>query len=41
VEKIEQMMGNSFAIVELDLIEKTAVKSGRHHSRFHVVVKKL
>jgi SAM-dependent methyltransferase len=41
VEKIEQMMGNSFAIVELDLIEKTAVKSGRHHSRFHVVVKKF
>lgn len=41
VEKIEKLMGNSFAIVELDLIQKTAIKAGGHHSRFHVVVKKI
>jgi hypothetical protein len=41
VKKIEQMIGDGFAIVELDLIQRVAVKAGGHHSRFHVVVKKL
>ena len=41
VNKIERLLGGKFEIVELALIKREDVQLGRHHSRYHVVIKNL